>query len=307
MNSTMGGKEVIFILGMARSGTSALTRVLSLCGCTLPGSLKEGNQGNPRGYWESLEVEKLSNEFFLSHDTTYSDPTLRLQGELSFTQQETEHYVGQICAFLSRCPQGSPLLIKDPRITALFDFWLQAAQALEFRVKVIVAVRHPMEVAASLGEWAARATTPASLELRQAMWLKYNLLAEWHSRRLPRVFTEYSNLLQDWRLQIARISRALSLDLSTDAAAAVDAFLSPDLHRQKCPGPITEAFGYPWVSDTYAILAQAARDQSFDVARLDEIFRAYRTCERAFRISLDDWRCRLPSRAPHESSPSAPS
>jgi hypothetical protein len=303
----MGDRQVIFILGVARSGTSALARVLSLCGCTLPAGLKQANEGNPSGYWESLEIEKLCNEFFLRHETAYADPTLRLQGELSFTQQETEHCIGQIRAFLRRCPQGAPLLIKDPRIVVLFDFWMQAARAEEFTIKVIVAVRHPMEVAASLEEWAARATTPASLELRQAMWLKYNLLSERYSRQVPRVFTEYSNLLEDWRLQVARISRALELNLATDAAAAVDAFLTPELHRQRCAGPITEAFGYPWVSDTYAILGEAARDRPLDVARLDEIFRAYRTCERAFRISLDDWRGRLPARPSPESSLTAAS
>jgi hypothetical protein len=293
----MDGKEVIFILGMARSGTSALTRVLSLCGCALPESLKEANDGNPRGFWEPLEAAKLNDEFLFRHDATFSDPTLRLQGEWIFGQQETERYIEQIRAFLSRCPQGPPLLLKDARIIALFDFWLQAALAEEFLVKVIVPIRNPMEVAASL---AARAQIQASLELRQAMWLKYNLLAELHSRPFPRVFTEYSSLLEDWRLQVARISRALDLDLATDAAAAVDAFLTPELHRQRCSGPITEVFGYPWLSDTYAILSEAARDRPLDVARLDEILRAYRTCERAFRTSLDDWRRRLPSRPPAE-------
>jgi hypothetical protein len=54
----MDGKELIFILGMARSGTSALTRVLSLCGCALPKSLKEANDGNPRGFWEPVEARE---------------------------------------------------------------------------------------------------------------------------------------------------------------------------------------------------------------------------------------------------------
>jgi hypothetical protein len=293
----MDGRDVIFILGISRSGTSALARVLSLCGCALPESLKEANEGNPRGFWEPLETAKFNDEFLFRHDATYSDPSLRLQGELCFTQQETQDYLGQIRAFLRSCPQGAPLLIKDLRITALFDFWLQGARAEGFRVKVIVPIRNPTEVAASL---AARAQIQASLELRQAMWLKYNLLAELHSRQVPRVFTEYSSLLGDWRAQVARISRALDLDLATGAAAAVDAFLTPGLHRQRDLGPITEVFGYPWLSDTYTILSEAARDRPLDVARLDEILRAYRTCERAFRISLDDWRRRLPSRPPAE-------
>jgi hypothetical protein len=290
----MNGKEVIFILGMARSGTSALTRVLSLCGCALPDSLKEANDGNPRGFWEPLEAAKFNDEFLVRHDTTFSDPTLRLQGEWVFAQQETARYIEQIRAFLGRCPQGRPVLIKDARIIVLFDFWLQAALAEEFRIKVIVPIRNPMEVAASL---AARAQIPASLELRQALWLKYNLLAELHSRRFPRVFTEYSRLLEDWRLQVARISRALDLDLATDAAE-VDAFLTPELHRQKFSGPITEVFGYPWLSDTYALLSEAAHDRPLDAARLDEILLAYRTCERAFRTSLDDWRHRISSQPP---------
>lgn len=291
----MGGKEVVFILGMSRSGTSALTRVLSLCGCALPDSLKEANDWNPKGFWEPLAAARLNDEFLSRHDATFTDPTLRLQGEWVFAQQETERYIEQIRAFLGHCPQGRPVLIKDARIIALFDFWLRAALAEEFRVKVIVPVRNPMEVAAS---WAAQAQIPASLELRQALWLKYNLLAELHSRQFPRVFTEYSSLLEDWRLQVARISRALDLDLATDAAAEVDAFLTPELHRQRCSDPITEVFGYPWLSDTYAILSGAAQDRPLDGARLDEILRAYRTCERAFRTSLDDWRRRLPSQPP---------
>ena len=298
----MGDRQVIFILGVARSGTSALARVLSLCGCTLPDGLKEGNEGNPRGFWEPLEAARFNDEFLLRHAATYSDPTLRLQGELLFTQQESQSYIAQIRAFLARCPRGAPLLIKDLRIAALSDFWLQAAQAEGFRVKVVIPVRHPMEVAASLGDRAARARIPASLELRLAMWLKYNLLSELCSRQVPRVFIEHFSLLADWRSQVARISRALDLDLVTDSSAEVDAFLTPSLHRQRSRGSIVEVFGYPWVSDTYAILAEATQDRPLEVARLDEILRVYRACERAFRISLDDWRSRLPSRAPYESS-----
>lgn len=298
----MSDKYVIFILGVARSGTSALARVLSLCGCILPEGLKEANEGNPTGFWEPLEAARFNDEFLLRHAATYADPTLRLQGELQFTPEETQHYIGQISAFLASCPRGAPLIIKDLRITALFDFWLQAARAEDFRVEAIIPVRHPMEVAASLGDRAERARIPASLELRQAMWLKYNLLAELNSRALPRVFTGYSSLLTDWRHEVARISRALDIDLTSEtAAAAVDTFLSADLHRQRSPGPIAEVFGYSWVSDTYQILSDAAQDRPLDAGRLDEIFKAYRTCERAFRISLDDWRGRLRAQAPRAS------
>ncbi|HNA50429.1 MAG TPA: sulfotransferase family protein, partial [Mycobacterium sp.] len=46
---------ILFVLAMARSGTSALTRVLSLCGAALPAGMLGANKGNQRGYWEPRE------------------------------------------------------------------------------------------------------------------------------------------------------------------------------------------------------------------------------------------------------------
>jgi hypothetical protein len=292
----MSGKDVIFILGMGRSGTSALARILSLRGCILPTVLKEANEANPRGFWEPVDALKLNDAFLFQHEATYFDPTLRLQGELSIAADETERFIAQIGAFFDQCPQGAPLVVKDPRITALFDFWLQAARRAGYGVKVVVAIRNPAEVVASLDAW-----IQAPAELWQASWLKYNLLAELHSRRLPRVFVEYSSLLVDWRRQVRRITRSLGLDDPSEAgAAAIDAFLTGDLRRKKCEGPIVEPFGYPWLSDTYASLAGAADDQPIDVAKLDEILRTYRACERAFRLSLDASRSKLPRQLPRD-------
>ena len=292
----MSEKDVIFVLGMGRSGTSALARILSLRGCILPAALKEANEANPRGFWEPVDALKLNDEFLFRHEATYFDPTLRLQGELTFAADETERFIAQISAFFHQCPQGAPLVVKDPRITALFDFWLQAARRAGYGVKVIVAIRNPTEVVASLDAW-----IQAPAELWYASWLKYNLLAELYSRDLPRVFVDYSGLLGDWRLQVRRIARSLGLDEpGEDGAAAIDAFLTGDLHRKKSHGPIVEPFGHPWLSDTYEILAHAAGDQPVDVVKLDETLRTYRACERAFRLSLDASRSKLPRQLPRD-------
>jgi hypothetical protein len=293
----MNGRDLIFVLGMGRSGTSALARVLSLCGCVLPANLKDPNEANPRGFWEPVDALKLNDEFLFRHQATYFDPTLRLQGELNFAPDETERYIAQIVEFLHHCPPGAaPLVIKDPRITALFDFWREAASRAGLAVKVIVAVRNPAEVVASLSS-----LIEAPAALWQTSWLKYNLLAEAGSRRLPRVFIEYSNLLSDWRAQVARITRALSLgEVIASAAGEIDAFLTRDLHTQRNHGAIIEPFGYHWLSDTYTALERAANDQSLDVTRLDEILQLYRACERVFRTSLDASRSKLPRRLPQD-------
>ena len=217
----MAGKEILFILGVGRSGTSMLARVLSLCGCALPQSLKDANAANPSGYWEPTEALKLNDAFLFRHGATYFDPTLRLQGEVTFAPAEREAFVARIRAFLGECPDVPRLVVKDPRIVALFEFWRQAAREEGVQVKVIIPIRHPQEVVASLSAW-----VKSPPQLWSALWLKYNLLSEHDSRDLPRVFVEYSSLLSDWRREVARIGHALAVDLSCTDGAAIDAFLS---------------------------------------------------------------------------------
>ena len=65
---------VLFVLGMGRSGTSALTRVLSLCGATLPTGMMGADAGNPRGYWEPRAALRLNEKFLGRRGSTYFDP-----------------------------------------------------------------------------------------------------------------------------------------------------------------------------------------------------------------------------------------
>lgn len=281
-------RTILFVFGMGRSGSSALTRVLSLCGGTLPAALVAATDGNPLGHWEPEGALALNQDFLAQHGTTWFDPTLRLQGEVAFTAEQRTAYLGRIKAFLAPLATEPVILIKEPRITALSDFWFEAARQLGLSIAVVIPVRHPEEVAASL---AARDQT--SPELASALWLKYNLLGERESRACPRVFVEYSRLLRDWRAQVSRIAAALSLDLSVRDEAAVDQFLRRDLHRQRHRGEICELFGHGWISRVYGALSAAARDEPLEVAVLDGIFASYRASERAFRVALDDFRTRF--------------
>jgi hypothetical protein len=279
---------VVFVFGMGRSGTSALARVLSLCGGALPATLLGANDGNPKGHWEPLNALHLNEEFLTRHGSTWFDPTLRLQGEVVIDDTERNTYLERIKAFLRGLPPAPIHIIKEPRITALSDFWFDAARQLGFRLAAAVPVRHPQEVSASL-----MARYRMSSELATALWLKYNLLAERHSRGLPRVFIEYGNFLQNWRAEVARVEAALAIDLSPRDESAIDDFLSPDLRRQHHGACIAEVFGEQWISRVYCALSAAARDQPLDAAALDAIFDSYRACERAFRVSSHEFRTRF--------------
>ena len=112
--------------------------------------------------------------------------------------------------------------------------WFEAARQAGFDVAAVVAVRHPGEIIGSLAKRAGQQNyVDSSPELTCAWWLKYILLAERDTRGVPRVFVEYSSLLEDWRREVKRISTALGIDLDTKDGGAVDEFLTPDLRHHR--------------------------------------------------------------------------
>lgn len=273
----------LFVMGAPRSGTSALTRVLSLCGATLPAGMAGADRNNQRGYWEPRASLHLNNTILHRNRSSVFDTSLRLQDEGGFTADERAACVAKIQAYLSTLPTAPLVVIKDPRITLLSSLWFEAARLAGFDVATVIAVRPPQEVIAS-GE----AALMAEPELGSALWLKFNLLAERDTRGLPRVFVEYANFLDDWRQEIKRISTALEIDLDTRDEGAIEEFLTPDLRRQRSNGPVAEPFGTDWISVVYDALGRTGRDEPWDQAALDRVLVAYRASERGYRALFEN-------------------
>ena len=276
---------VLFVLGTQRSGTSAITRVLSLCGGTLPTGMLGADAGNPRGNWEPRKVIGINESILHRHGSTWFDPSLRLLEDGALDTEKKAACVAEIAAYLNTLPVAPLVVIKDPRITILSELWFEASRLAGFDTAAVIAVRHPQEVISSVA-----ASWGLAPELSSALWLKYNLLAERDTRGIPRVFVEYPNLLDDWRREIKRISMALPIDLTTEDADAIEEFLTPDLRRQKNGGSVTNRFGADWISSVYDAQCLAARDESPDEGMLDRIFQSYRSSENDFRSAFEGYR-----------------
>ena len=272
---------VLFVLGTQRSGTSALTRVLSMCGGTLPAGMCGADAGNPSGYWEPRDAIMLNEMILRGHGSHWCDPTLRLQEDGAFGAKERSAHIAKIATYLKSLPAAPLVVIKEPRITALSDLWFEAALLADFDVAPVIAVRHPQEVMLSVASWRVSPT------LASALWLKNNLLAERHTRGMPRVFVDYANLVHDWRREMERISTALGIELNTAKDDEIEEFLSPNLRRQRYCGPVTDLFGADWVSAAYEALCAAAMDEPLDHSTLDRVFEQYRAAERDFRQAFD--------------------
>lgn len=272
----MDTKDLILVLGMGRSGSSALTRVLSLCGGTLPPSVLAPREINPRGFWESIDATRLNYEFLRCHSLRPLSLPLSLPVRLSYNESNRRAFLEEIRKFLAACAPSRFLVLKCLGLTELKEFWSEAGRLDGFRVKVAIPFRHPSEVFASLSE--ARFSAEVVTEARaNVAWLRENLLAEWQSRGAPRVFVDYSRLIKDWRTEVARMSTELRMSFMIDEES-IDSFLTTDLRHHQHAGSPSGEFG-GWASKVYRIFSEATSDASVDTLELDRIRRGY--CESA--------------------------
>ena len=136
----------IFVLGMHRSGTSAVTRVLGLLGVHLgnPSEMNPTDDGNPRGYWERREVLALDEEILAALEASWCEPLpadparLRARDRASF-----EKWAASIVSALDA---HRPWALKDPRFCLLFPLW----KAVLTAPLCILVHRDPLEVARSM-------------------------------------------------------------------------------------------------------------------------------------------------------------
>ncbi len=281
----------LFVLGLGRSGTSALTRVLSLCGAALPAGLLGATAENPRGCWEPRAAIHLNEAILRRHGSSGYDLTLRLQESGVLDADRNAGWVAKVEAFLTTLPSAPVVVIKEPKLTTVSGIWFEAARRAGFDVAAVIAVRHPREVIGSLERRAAGQNyVQASPELTSAWWLKYTLLAEKGTRDVPRVFVEYAYLLENWRREVKRVSAALQIELTTQDESAVEDFLTPDLRHHRTGGPVPEPFGTDWLSVVYAALGAAARDEPWDASALDRVFAAYHAGALGFQTAIEDSR-----------------
>jgi hypothetical protein len=252
---------------MGRSGSSALTRVLSLSGAALPLQTLPPNFANPTGYWEPAASVALNDRVLRERSSSWYDPTLRLQTTVVGARERA--FVEEAAAILADGfePDG-PLVVKDPRISALLPYWTAAAVQAGFRPKIIHNFRRPDDVAMSL---ACRDELSAADS--NALWLKYNFVPERDGRPYPRVFVSYEALMTDWRRVATHCIRGLGLGLTVRAGSAVSDFLSLALqHHASPPDRPVEPNPDGLLARTYRLLREA-EETGGDPAAFDAGFR----------------------------------
>ena len=214
------------VMGMHRSGTSALTGVLGLLGLDLGRSIMPATEDNPRGYFENQRVNRINERLLAALGSSWHDVFPLEEGW--WKAEAARPFAGEIRLTLEEEFQESPLFaLKDPRMCRLFPLWREALEDMGIEICAVIPVRRPAEVAESL-----KLRHGFSLEKGLFLWMIHTISAEAFTRGMPRAWLSFEGLLNNPKKTIAGIGRSLSLTFPTayeDVREEIAAFLEPAL------------------------------------------------------------------------------
>lgn len=219
-------KKCLIVLGMHRSGTSAMAGFLNQLGIPLGSDLLIPNEFNEKGYFENSFIVQANDEILQALDSSWDDLFPLDEGWWQHAQLKPHREA--IKNILVQEFAGSEIFcIKDPRISILLPLWTDILQELNIEIYFIIPLRHPVEVAESL-----KTRDGFSMQKSLLLWMNNMLSIEKYSRPFKRCFFRFDDFLADPRCLIRGISDQFNIDVS-NAQAKIDllakAFLDPKL------------------------------------------------------------------------------
>ena len=210
----------VVVVGVGRSGTSAITRGVQALGVELGDRLRPPGGKNPTGFFEDQHLlainKRLKRLLHIRGDSVRLIDAEEWQGaDVRALQREAIETVRR---------DFGPYPVwgyKYARTLRLLPFWREVFAALGLDVRYVVALRNPLSVARSRAQLDPRRGTQEQSDLE---WL-VNVVPYFRDlRERPFVVVDYDLMLSDPAAQLRRLAAVLALPLPPHADAAIDAY-----------------------------------------------------------------------------------
>ncbi len=190
MKNKKQNKKVVVVLGMHRSGTSALMSLLNHVQLDIGNELLRPAQGvNDKGFWENKNIvnlhETILDSLGYSWDSIFTIDSATLVDKVYkiFKTSVTDLIKNE---FTSNSIWG----FKDPRTCRLLPLWLKYFNEANIEPVFLIIYRNPSEVAASL-----KKRDGFNENYSYALWTLHNLDSELYTREINRLFINFDNLV----------------------------------------------------------------------------------------------------------------
>lgn len=199
-------RRLVIILGMHRSGSSAITRSLQSLGVDLGSNLMQASPGiNDKGFFEDIEFCRINERILRKLGSAWSslapmDPGL-------FTSPALQPLEVEAKALLrNRFQTANFFGVKDPRLPILLKFWQPLLQGEEVQVSYVISSRNPRSIAHSL-----QRRDDFQRQKSYYLWFIHMLSALSHTSAKDRIVVDYDRMLDSTAYEIQRIARFLGV------------------------------------------------------------------------------------------------
>lgn len=186
--------------------------------------LMPASEGNSEGHWENLRFVEI-NDALLERAGGFWASIPPLEDGWQF-DPKFDDLLERGAALVARFAGREPWGWKDPRNSLTLPFW----QRLMPDLKVVVAVRHPFEVANSL---AARDRFPILLSVE--LWTGYNVRVMKHALAEKRLVTHYESYFLSFTNETKRLLSFVGLPADADALGRLCHLAKDDLRHNRHP------------------------------------------------------------------------
>ena len=244
----------LVVLGMHRSGTSAVTGTLRLCGAWVgnESELTVPNEENPHGFWERRDIRRVCDR--LLH-TAGAEWWKVVDFDLSSIPRPTlDEQRQEFASVVSNLNHHRAWVIKEPRLCLLLPV-LRDYLSNPFCIHVY---RNPLEVARSL-----QTRNGFGIAGGIALWEAYNRRALDAAESVPRVLVSHESLMlhpvETLDELLERLEALGVTHLARPDEDDVRRFISPALYRCKA----TEEEAYEFLTPSQRVLWKKLRTTKF--------------------------------------------
>ncbi len=198
-------RKVVVVLGMHRSGTSALMGIVNKLGVFVGNNLIEPVKGvNDKGFWEDKSILETHNKLYESLSLDWDG--VFDSSKVNWSNKLITNHINKLDSIIANDFIGHEIWgFKDPRTCRLLPVWKTLFKNHNIKPIYLIIYRHPSEVVKSLAHRDGLDKQHSLL-----LWLLHNLDAEYYTRTSARIFVNYSSLINNTNIELSKISKHLS-------------------------------------------------------------------------------------------------
>lgn len=210
--------KAIVIIGMHRSGTSALSGLLNDLGVFMGNNLYGPQKSvNEKGFFENSQVVRINDELFDDACSSWDDPLANCFEQNGTIAESFSVYNNTLSTVRTEYASHQLWGMKDPRTSLNLGFWQRVFSGVNVEPYYIIMLRHPLEVAASL-EKRDMFSSKKSLML----WINYTLSSYMQCLDKQCCILKYDKLLSEPETVILELESTLGVMLDSTKTSFID-------------------------------------------------------------------------------------